>query len=562
MGIVMRKMRAVNILAGAALAILINSTMHIGRVYAADPENISGKVYTFKGSQKYPYEDTEDYEVTNSDNTYGDLLIEGDIVTVSEENGVPSYLIDGDTASFSYVYNDDLLKADKTDWHLVNDDSGTISSLKLSSSISKGALILQSSKDGEHWLTDVQLTNAFSKMPDGEQDFYQANDVQLTNGTYFRVISAYKTGRKTGENKILSVKTSDKYEYKKYAEVYEFYVCNTDHEKASADTTLSKTLGTAVKTDAGYSGNGTIGINDPHYGWEIGRFWVSGYTRETQDNNETPVFLKNVGDRITLWFNLDQDISKLNGKSSLTVSNDTNGYDEYFQITRTNMGHGALIVRYTDERGEKHDSQIYTNFLEANATTSADTAVDLFEEGDYEVALDYEIKSVPRKVANVEVVPEFYHYRIAFTFSVRNGNCMVYPFDIETGAELSDTSLTEHGFKLDMARSRYLTIDVQYAAVTESNNRYKEDVRFNRPAKDGDSYEEEGIYTFNVKNLYTGENTKKKIYVGSADYLKAMAVNNISVDELNQLLDEGAQIDSDGTILENAFPFAGLGLGN
>lgn len=37
------------------------------------------------------------------------------------------------------------------------------------------------------------------------------------------------------------------------------------------------------------------------------------------------------------------------------------------------MGQGALIIRYTDERGVKHEPEIYTDYLRANATTSANT---------------------------------------------------------------------------------------------------------------------------------------------------------------------------------------------
>ena len=114
----------------------------------------------------------------------------------------------------------------------------------------------------------------------------------------------------------------------------------------------------------------------------------------------------------------------------------------------------------------KHEPEIYTNYLEANATTSADTIVRLFEEGDYEVALDYKVKNVPRKVAEIEVVPEYSDYRISFAFSVRNGNCMVYPFDVKTGRELTDEAITPNGFKLDMAKSKYLTIDGTYRMCT------------------------------------------------------------------------------------------------
>ena len=239
----------------------------------------------------------------------------------------------------------------------------------------------------------------------------------------------------------------------------------------------------------------------------------------------------------------------LHGDDDLSIADDKDGYDQYFQTEKTDMGRGALLIRYTDEKGVKHEPEIYTNYLEANAKTGADTVVKLFEEGDYEVALDYKIKKTPRKVGNVEVVPEYSDYRIAFTFKIRNGNCMVYPFDIATGSELTDEAITEKGFKLDMAKSRYLTIDVQKSVVTEGVNGYVEDVRFNRPAKDGDEFTEEGIYIFNVKNLYTDESTTKTIYVGSTDYMRALSVNKLTVAELNAQIEQGASIDEDGKLI-------------
>ena len=82
---------------------------------------------------------------------------------------------------------------------------------------------------------------------------------------------------------------------------------------------------------------------------------------------------------------------------------------------------------------------VYTDFLSANAILSADTRVQLFEEGDYEVTLDYEIKKGG-------VLPSYYNYKISFSFSIRNGNCMVYPFELTDegfiGSELYDNALT------------------------------------------------------------------------------------------------------------------------
>ena len=91
--------------------------------------------------------------------------------------------------------------------------------------------------------------------------------------------------------------------------------------------------------------------------------------------------------------------------------------------------------------------------------------------------------------------------------------------DLATGSELSDNALTANGFKLDLAKSRYLKINVKRAVLKQgANNTWTEDVRYNRAAKDGDEYKDEGIYTFTVTNEYTNESTAKTIYVGDSDF--------------------------------------------
>ena len=70
---------------------------------------------------------------------------------------------------------------------------------------------------------------------------------------------------------------------------------------------------------------------------------------------------------------------------------------------------------------------------------------------------------------------------------------MVYPFDVLTGEELTNSSITENGFRLDLARSRYLAINVKKQQLKAGADGLTEDVRFNRPAKDGDEYTEEGV---------------------------------------------------------------------
>ncbi len=517
---------------------------------ADDTVHISGRVYEFGKNDHYSFHEASSFNQSSKNNTYGSMYISGSLSSDGSKDGIPSYKVNTGNVTVDYTYTDELRDAPEERWHLVEDKSKEVAGIKLSSNIRKGAVILQSSKDGVTWMTDASFTDYFAHSQGAKPPIYSTNSIQLANGCYYRLIIAYELAKKVGQNQVLVVKT-DKIEYIKRAEVYEFYL--HDAVQSVSDTNMkTRALGTLVraeKEDNGYSGEKTIDIKDPHYGWELGQFFVSGYTRATRDDSGNPVFLKNVGDQITLWFNLKQNIDSLNHKDSLSIADDDKGYDRFFQIEKTDMGRGTLIIRYTDEKGVKHDPEIYTNYLLANATTSANTVVKLFEEGDYEVALDYKIKSVPRKVIGVEIVPEYYDYRIYFTFSVRNGNCMVYPFDVKTGVELTDEAITPNGFRLDMAKSRYLTIDVKKSVVTIGANGYVEDVRFNRPAKDGDQYVDEGIYTFSVKNLYTGENTTKCIYVGKSNYMRALSVNKITVSELNNQIAAGAVIADNGTII-------------
>ena len=301
--------------------------------------------------------------------------------------------------------------------------------------------------------------------------------------------------------------------------------------------------------DTGYTKKDKIKEDDPHFGWEIGEFFVSGYSANEKDSEGNPVFLKNVGDQVTLWFCLNEDINKLNNNDKLSICEDTNGYDEYFGIEKTNFGKGALIVRHKDSENHWGKPVIYTNYLSAKTSEGAYTQVDIFEEGDYEVALNYEIKETGLNIFGWKPLPSYHNYRIFFRFSVRNGNCMVYPFDVETKAELTNAAFTENGFYLDMANSKYLDIVIKKEILNESAEGLVEDVRFNKPAKDGEQFTEEGIYTITVKNEYTEQQTVKKIYVGTNDVLKAHVATGFSIEEIKYQISLGATVGEDGNLI-------------
>ncbi len=522
--------------------------------YAKDPTlNVSGNVYEFSDKENYTFSSSASSAKTSEQNIMGTLTVSGNAKDAGEKDGFEMYEVSSGNLTFSYSFDASILDDSETEWHLIEDKSKKVDTFSLSKDIKQGAVIVQSSKNGTDWITDYQLCDAFKTADTIESSIYTTKDIQLKNGCYYRVVVIYELQRKTGEQKIAFI-TKDVTEEKRVAEVYSFYAVNKENAgntMSAADEPCKEIASKPIKTekDKGFSGEKAIDKDDPHFGWTLGTFIINGYTRETSDGSN--IYLKNVGDKVTLWFTLNQDINKLNGNENYSIANDKKAYDQEFGVSETSFGHGTLIVSYTDYQGKTHDPVIYTDFLAANATTGADTRVQLFEEGDYKVTLDYEIKNTPRKVGPLEVVPEYTDYKIEFRFSIRNGNCMVYPFDVETGNELSDNAITDNGFKLNKAKSRYLDVDVKKTVLKVSSDGFlSEDVRFNRPAKDNESYEDEGIYTFSVKNRYIEPTTTKIIYVGDNKYYRALSKNNLTVDALNKRIAEGYTIENDGTLTE------------
>ncbi len=529
------------ITATATFVFMLFSTMSMTSYAVTGSTEVVGKVYEFGEKSEYRYSEAESFTSTLTTDTYGTLKLDGNIIDSTEKDGIPVYEVEEGILDIVYAYDDTLLNADIDSWHLYEDGTDKIDGKKLGADVQKGAILVYTSMDRINWTKAVSITNAFSKTPTSSESLYTSKDVELINGCYYKVVVAYGTRIRAENSNFLFIDT-DKFDYKKYAEVYEFYAF-TDSGEEVIDYAQTYNIGSKVRCKEfdGYFGQETIEKDDPHYGWDLGNFFVSGYTDKRVEDDKEVVFLKNVGDKVTLWFNLSQDITKLNGNDDISITADPEGFDKYFETPRTDFGKGTLIVRYTDYNNNKSEPQIYTNYLKANASFGADTKVQLFEEGDYEVALDYEVKKD-------EFIDSEGHYRIFFKFSVRNGNCMVYPFDLVTGNELNNSSMTENGFRLDLAKSRYLQVNIKREVMKESADGLVEDTRFNGPAKDGAEYTDEGIYTITVSNQYTNQFTVKKIYVGTNNIMRAYMTTGLSIPEINNLVADGATINADGTI--------------
>lgn len=287
-------------------------------------------------------------------------------------------------------------------------------------------------------------------------------------------------------------------------------------------------LGTTylVKSDSDLQ---RIQNEDIHYGWDLGKFFINGYTKVIADPNKPIVFLKNTGDKIALWFQLKQNINCLNNEESLSIDNGG--------IIKRNKGQGTLSINYIDHQNLSHLTP-HQDYLKA-LSVGADTNVNFFEEGDYEISLDYTIRRAWINMesllfwdVDIHTLPSHRNYRINFKFSVRNGNCMIFLRDVKTQEEL--TTYAPNGFYLDLTKSRYLDINVKKEVLEDNSD--KLDVRFNKPAKDGDQYTEKGVYTITLKNRYTKEVTTKVISVGDDPILNTYASTLMPIGKIKKHL--------------------------
>ncbi|WP_022754246.1 hypothetical protein [Butyrivibrio fibrisolvens] len=527
-----------------ALSLVVTSFTYVSLPVKANEVSVKGIQYAYGDNSKYVEAEALGQADISGKTQFGEIKLEGNLSSTTEKNGFPAYDVSSGVVSIKYNISVD------SSLNVVDDKVKNVSDATLDSNILSGTIIVLTSQDGEKWLVDKAYTDVLDENSGFNSLIYESNYVQQANGCYFRVIVAYKTEKLLEESTFLwFIDTSD-YEYTRWAEVYKFYIADKEKGVASSVNTTPRTVfqdskyRTKTEEDKGYTGKEEETIDDPHYGWNLGDFTINGYTAKDTNGDNTPVFLKNVGDQVTLWFTLNQDINKLNGNSNLFINEDTKGWDEYFGIQQTNFKKGTLIIRQTDAEGADKDPVIFINYLEANTRTGADTKVKLFEEGDYEVALDYEIKDtgpIPDSVTD---------YRVYFKFKIRNSNCNIYLFDTVTQNELADRANTENGFRLDYANSKYLDVYVEYKAINFNGTSYSEDTRGNKSAKNGSQYVDEGIYIISVQHDYNNSRTTDKtIYVGSSPIIRALSLNNITIADVNNLLAQGYTIGDDGTLI-------------
>ncbi|WP_288270878.1 hypothetical protein [uncultured Bifidobacterium sp.] len=275
--------------------------------------SIVGRVYEFEEKSEYEVDSSKSTSTSENSQTLGQFSITGDISKEYTNKGFTAYEItDGTIISIQYKYDSTLKNASKSEWHLVEDGKNIVNKVDLGDDIDYGAVILQTSFDGEKWFKAKTHRNISGDI--SFSDGNGINDIQLVNGCFYRLIVAYKTEKTDpGHFSITNVfDTELSYtECKKYAEVYSFYAGykKSDTEVVGKEFNYRDQDYVKSTDKNNYVGSGSIGSKDPHYGWNLGTFCLSGYT-DTGDTSD--IYLKTVGNKIKLSFKLEQDIKKLN----------------------------------------------------------------------------------------------------------------------------------------------------------------------------------------------------------------------------------------------------------
>lgn len=534
------------------------------KTYAEEKKDISLSL----NGESFELTDEDKYELSKAKKTKKvptRFSVEGDYLREADKNGFPCFAVK--SGNLKLMFNDQFEKEliseqDPKKWHIINERGKVVDGTKLGNSVGLGAIVVQTSKDGSVWINSDSETDIYNKISsinnrviNGEEShaFYNTTNVQLSNGCFYRIIVVFRLQQEVDPSKFLLINKTNT-EEKECMEIYQFYAYDPSVRKEEIlDTKNAYEFSTVCRVDNqdGFDNPVRLSSDDPHIDWCVGKFYVSGYTDVIRDKNDdtVPIFLKVPGDRAALWFNLEQELDKCDGKTDIKVEATDSGSDKYFGTpTIKNFGRGTLIVRKKDKTNHP-ERYIYTNYLEASATTGANTRVDLYEEGDYEVALDYQLHYDKPFVFGTTSTKTL-AYQVFFKFKVRNGDISAFIRDVDTNQFITNANVAEKGFYIDVANSQYLNMTIKREVLSEGLNGLVEDTKFSAVAKEGRNYTEEGIYTVTVKNLVTDDSITKTVYVGNRDIMLAHMKTGMPISEINEKVKLGATISDDGTIID------------
>ena len=144
-------------LAAICILLISNSFFPLYVSAKAKTETVLGKLYEFEKGNKYEFSDSTASKSTSSD--FGIFTISGNIRSISSVNDVNAYEVVDGNVLIDYSLGSKFTGESTDSWYLIDDKSKKVDKETLTENIMKGAIILQTSLDGNSWITDKVLTN-------------------------------------------------------------------------------------------------------------------------------------------------------------------------------------------------------------------------------------------------------------------------------------------------------------------------------------------------------------------------------------------------------------------
>lgn len=372
-------------------------------------ETVDVNAYEFNEGSKYTFDNAATVDrMQYGKKSLGEFSLGGQIKEKGNYRKHTAYGLQGEVA-FSYAYDGAYQTDNKESWNIISEEGTIVNDIQLSGSIAKGVLIVQKSEDAYTWYeAALPITNYFEDNKNGSKDFYTPSGADVARGTYYRVIFAYKMGRKTGTSGWW-LWEKDVFEYKECVEVYEFYLCSDTGVISLHD--LGADVG-SIETDEYTIEELTRGetLTDGAVttkGFSVDKLGTT-YLVEVSKNGETPV---NAEDGATFT---EEGLYTVTSTSKLGTSitqkiyvfgkGEDRGYHTYFD---GNVVQGQRVFRYLDHpsyargaflkikkiseyvpsiRGEVRDAESGNVIFEFNGSGGEEQLYSL-KAGVYEVAL-------------------------------------------------------------------------------------------------------------------------------------------------------------------------------
>lgn len=215
-------------------------------------------------AQIYQSDLNEGYVISNSYSTSsfcygrrsaGTFHISGNVNQQASKKGFTAFSANN-TLTIGYEYDGSLQEKDKEQWNIVSDSGKTINEIALSGKIQDGALLILRSENGYYWENAKEpITNFFSAKKLDKTNLYSVSEDELKTGTYYRIIIAYKIGRKIGEEPVvphIPYPTKPIYEYQYCLEVYEFFAYLGSNPITYRDALTGKQISDKASVQAGF----------------------------------------------------------------------------------------------------------------------------------------------------------------------------------------------------------------------------------------------------------------------------------------------------------------------